>query len=544
MLTGCTPWPAEFEERYRQAGYWTGDTLGALPAVWAARFGARTAVVAGSDRWSYRDLHERSGRLAGAFRALGVGPADRAVVNLPNGSDFLETLFALFAVGAVPLLAPIGLPDAEVAALCGQVDASVLVADRPRAKAAQELASLARRAAPGLRQVVVTREAGGLVDLHLLRSVWPRRIEEDFVADPGDVALLHVSSGTTGTPRVIPRTHVDYLCGARASAERARFDADTVFLCSLPAAHQFSLAAPGILATLLHGGRVVLAPHPAPDVVFPLVERERVRVAAVVPSVLAVWLQAPTRTRYDLSSLQVVQVGGARLDPEVARRARPGLGAQLQQVFGMTEGLLCMTGLDEPDGVVHETQGRPVSPGDEIRIVDDHDQPVTPGRPGHLLARGPYTIRGYWQAPEENAARWTADGWFRTGDIVREEPTGHLVVVGRSTDLINRGGLKVAAVEIEQHLLACPGIGEAAVVAMPDAYLGEAVCAYIVADSADVVEALAVKAFLRGRGLASHQVPDRIQVVEELPRTPTGKVAKAALRERIAEQVQASGGIR
>jgi 2,3-dihydroxybenzoate-AMP ligase len=207
----------------------------------------------------------------------------------------------------------------------------------------------------------------------------------------------------------------------------------------------------------------------------------------------------------------------------------------------MTEGLLNFTRLDDPDEVVFTTQGRPLSPADEIRVVDDMDNDVPPGEPGNLLVRGPNTIRGYYNAPEFNAVAFTADGFYRTGDIVRQTPTGHLVVVGRLKDQINRGGEKVAAEEIEAHLLAHPGVVEAAVVAMPDAFLGERVCAFVVPGNPPP-EAAELTAFVRGRGLAAYKVPDRIEFIDALPRTTVGKISKRLLRDRIAAAVGTTGG--
>jgi 2,3-dihydroxybenzoate-AMP ligase len=255
-----------------------------------------------------------------------------------------------------------------------------------------------------------------------------------------------------------------------------------------------------------------------------------------VPPLVPLLLDAARVVRHDLSSLRVLQVGGARLATEVARRVRPGLGCALQQVFGMAEGLVNYTRLDDPHDVVVSTQGRPMSPADEIRIVDDDDRDVADGEVGHLLTRGPYTIRGYYRADAHNARAFTADGFYRTGDLVRRTATGHLVVDGRAKDQINRGGEKIAAEEVEGHLLAHPSVADAAVVAMPDAQLGERTCAWIVSRGA-APSPRDLAAFLRERGIARFKVPDRVEVIEVLPRTAVGKVDKRALRRRIAEKV-------
>lgn len=540
-MDGFTPWPQEFAQRYRSAGYWSGLTLGDLPGRWAEAFGDRTAVVAGGERWTYRELGERSGRLAAGFRELGIGPGDRVVVQLPNVAEFFEVLFALFKMGAVPVVVLPAYRRSEVSYFCRFTGAvGYVVAGGQDGFDFRELARQVRSQAPGLRQVIVAGEPAEFLGLDAVREAGQEGGRPAAV-DPGGVALLHLSGGTTGVPKLIPRTHDDYLYGARASAGLCGFDASTVYLCSLPVAHQFSLSAPGALGTFLSGGRVVLAPHPAPDAAFPLIERERATVAAVVPPVAALWLTAAEHTQHDLSSLGLLQVGGAKLSPALAARVRPVLGCGVQQVFGMTEGLLNFTRLDDPDELVFTTQGRPLSPEDEIRVVDDEDQDVALGEPGHLLVRGPNTIRGYYQAPEYNQIAFTPDGFYRTGDIVRQTPTGHLVVVGRAKDQINRGGVKIAAEDVENHLLAHPGVAEAAVVAMPDAFLGERICAYVVPGDPRPT-APELTGFVRSRGLADYKVPDRIEFLDALPRTAVGKISKQQLRDRIAAVLEPTGG--
>ena len=294
------------------------------------------------------------------------------------------------------------------------------------------------------------------------------------------MAFFQLSGGSTGVPKLIPRTHDDYIYSLRGSAEICGLDAASVYLAALPVAHNFPLSSPGTLGTLYAGGTVVIARNPSPDEVFPLIERERVTITALVPPLALIWLEAAAARRPDLSSLKVLQVGGAKFAAEAAARVRPVLGCTLQQVFGMAEGLVNYTRLDDPDDIVVNTQGRPISPDDEVHVVDDDDRPVEPGEVGHLLTRGPYTIRGYYNAPEHNARAFTPDGFYRTGDLVRRDAAGYLTVEGRAKDQINRGGDKVAAEEVENHILAHPAVMDAAVVAMPDAFLGERSCAFVI----------------------------------------------------------------
>ena len=293
---------------------------------------------------------------------------------------------------------------------------------------------------------------------------------------------------------------------------------------------------PGTFGVLHAGGRVVLARRPSPDEVFPLIEREHVTLAAAVPPLALVWLDAAADTEHDLSSLEVLQVGGAKCSEEVARRVRPVLGAQLQQVFGMAEGLVNYTRLDDPEEVVVTTQGRPISPDDEVLVVDQDLNPVPTGETGLLLTRGPYTIRGYYAADEHNATAFTPDGFYRTGDVVRFTAEGNIVVEGRDKDQINRGGEKVAPDEVENHLLAHPEVHDAAVVSMPDDYLGERTCAFVVPRGQPPKKRALIK-FVRERGLAGYKVPDRVEIVDNFPQTGVGKISKRDLREVIAREL-------
>ena len=245
------------------------------------------------------------------------------------------------------------------------------------------------------------------------------------------------------------------------------------------------------------------------------------------------WLRAAPASRHDLSSLEVLQVGGAKLMPEAARRVRPVLGCTLQQVFGMAEGLVNYTRLDDPEETIVETQGRPISPDDEVLVLDDAGAPVADGETGHLLTRGPYTIRAYHNDAAANARAFTDDGFYRTGDMVKRLPGGYLAVQGRAGDHINRAGEKISAEEIEDHLIAHAGVFDACVVSLPDAFLGERSCAFVIAAGTPPRPA-ELKGWIRGRGLAAFKVPSRLVYVDgQLPRGATGKILKRELRDDI-----------
>ncbi|MEV0616348.1 (2,3-dihydroxybenzoyl)adenylate synthase [Nonomuraea sp. NPDC050404] len=498
-------WSEQEAGRYRAAGYWRGETFGRMLRELAKTHASRPALISPDARWTFSDLDERADRLAAGLFDRGIRAGDRVVVQLPNVPEFHQVCFALFRIGAWPVFALPAHRSAEISYFCEFTEAAAYICPDDEHRAL----------APGTPAYVLgDLPEAGPVDLP--------------DPDPGDIAFLQLSGGSTGLPKLIPRTHDDYLYSFRASAEICALRPDSVYLCALPAAHNFPMSSPGVFGALSAGAASVLAPDPSPGTCFPLIERERVTIAALVPPLALVWLEAAKSTGNDLSSLEVLQVGGAKFSAEAAKRVGPELGCQLQQVFGMAEGLVNYTRLDDDEEIIVSTQGRPISPDDEIRILDDDGRESDEG---HLLTRGPYTIRGYWRADEHNRTAFTEDGFYRTGDIVRRTPTGHLVVEGRAKDQINRGGEKIAGEEVENHLLAHPAVHDASVVAVPDPYLGERSCAYLICRGERPGKA-ELRAFLRERGIAAFKIPDRFEFVDAFPQTAVGKVSKRHLRER------------
>jgi 2,3-dihydroxybenzoate-AMP ligase len=249
------------------------------------------------------------------------------------------------------------------------------------------------------------------------------------------------------------------------------------------------------------------------------------------------WLEhAATVGNDQLATLRVLQVGGARIADELARQVEPVLGPRLQQVFGMAEGLLNYTRLDDLSDVIATTQGRPLSPADEVRLVDGDDKDVADGEPGLLLTRGPYTLRGYYRAAEHNARSFTADGWYRSGDICRRTPAGNLIVEGRDKDMINRGGEKISAEEVENLAYRLPAVSQAAAVAMPDPVLGERVCLYVVLRPGTQLTLEQVRQSMENLGVARYKFPEHLVETDSLPATKVGKIDKKALRVDIAQR--------
>ena len=540
-LDGVVPVPTDFADRYRRDGLWHGRTLGELFDQWVARSGDCVALV-GTDvdgvehRLTYAELQQRVNNLAAHLHQRGIGLGSRVVVQLPNVPGFVTLMLALLKIGAPPVLALAQHREHEIGYMLDRSGACAYAVGRTfKGEDCVATARALKLKCKTLRHVLVSGaiDAEDVVPLDRLEITAASGAD---IVEPvaSDVALFLLSGGTTGRPKLIPRTHDDYALNLRESARLCGFDAGTVYLAALPAAHNFPLGCPGILGTLNGGGRVVMAPSTDAETGLALTEREHVTATALVPALAIRWMESPRIAERDLSSLKLLQVGGQRFQAEHARLVPPTLGCMLQQVYGMAEGLLNYTRLDDHEAVILNTQGRPLLPQDEVRIVDMNDREAAEGEAGELLTRGPYTIRGYFRADDHNARSFTADGFYRTGDVVRMQ-NGNLVVEGRIKDLINRGGEKVSAEEVESLILAHPAVMQAAVVAMPDRVLGERICAFLVIRHGAGVAHEELNRFLLGQGLATFKLPERIETIGEMPLTNVGKVNKQLLRDRLRE---------
>lgn len=537
-----TRWPEDAAWRYREAGCWLGLPMTDILARQCRDNGDGIAIVCGERQVTYRELDAQSARLAHALARRGLARGDTALVQLPNVAEFYIVFFALLKIGVAPVNALFSHQRLELTAYARQLQPKLVIGAGAHPLFADgAFAATLHAEVPGLAHVLVLDAPAGATELADLL------VEEGGTAvlapsPASEVAFFQLSGGSTGTPKLIPRTHDDYYYSVRRSAEICRLDTTTRFLCALPAGHNFLLSSPGALGVFHAGGTVVLAPSPEPLGCFALIERHGVTMAALVPSAVVLWLQAAPGRRAQLASLRLLQVGGASFAEALARRVSVELGCALQQVFGMAEGLVNYTRLDDPEQKVYTTQGRPMSPFDEVRVVDLDGQDVPDGAEGLLLTRGPYTFRGYYCAPEHNACVFDAEGFYTTGDLVRRGADGYLTVVGRVKDQINRGGEKIAAEEVENLLLRHPAVLQVALVSVPHPLLGEMSCACLVArpgggTAADVTDALRpplLRKYLREQGVAEFKLPDRFRMLDTLPLTAVGKTDKVALRAVVA----------
>jgi len=544
MLDGVTPFPAEFAARYRALGYWEDRPLFDGFTAALAAYADRVAVVDETGPVTYRQLDERSERLARALLDVGLRPLDRVIVQLPNTAVFAYLYFALLRIGAAPVLALPGHRRREITQFA-EISAAKALAG-PGAARGFDFAAMAADVMsdrPDLRLCLIQglEEAPNdprFVRLEDLLSREPRSSREaleQISIDPSDPALFLLSGGTTGIPKLIPRTHNDYLYNSKIAAAACEIGVGDVLLDVLPIEHNLPLGCPGLQGFLLSGGTVVLGTSTRPRDVFELIQRHRVSHIHLVPALLIRWIDDPAINNYDLSSLRVIQSGGQRLQPEVRLRAERALpGCFIQENFGMAEGLIMFVRSSDPPQVRRETCGRPASPADEVYLVDEDGHVVPDGEPGELIVRGPYTLRGYFRSPEHNARAFTPDGFYRSGDLLRKLPSGNYVVEGRVKDLINRGGEKISAEEVENLILSNKAVLNVACVPYPDPVLGERMCACVVLRPGFSLSLEELVTFLAGFEIARFKLPERLELVDSLPLSGFGKVSKKDLAARLS----------
>ena len=550
MLQGYVGWSDDAARRYREAGLWEGLTVSEMVARTAGRHPEKTAVVYGDRRITYRQLISDSRKLALGLLALGLKPQDRAVMQLPNIPEFVTTYLALNWIGVVPVMALRAHRHAEVQHFIRASGASAyFIADTVGGFDYRPMAAEMTAKFPFLRHVVVAGEPGpGQTALASHLSAAP----DDAVLDAAlkavrpsadDVSTMLLSGGTTSMSKLIPRSHNDYVLNARLCGQVGGFGPDTVFMAVLPLAHNYNLASPGMLGAFYCGGTLVIGTSADTSDIFQTVERERVTVIAGAVPMISNWLNSDVAKRFDLSSLKVIQSGGARLPPELRLRVRQELGCLQQEIYGTAEGLINMVRLDDSDELLLESSGAPVSEFDEIKVLDDAGNEVPDGEPGELVVRGPYTINGYYNAPEKNAEAFTPDGFYRMGDIVRKRGR-YVYTEGRRKDLINRGGEKISCDEVENLIFGLPQVKYVSLVAMPDPVFGEKACACVVLKPGTQLTFEELVAHLRKQHIASFKLPERLEVMPAFPVSPVGKILKRELRELIASKLEAERAAR
>ncbi len=547
MLEGFVPFPPEFQAKYREKGYWRDKSLRDEFDAAFRKYAGKIAIIDGDRQLTYAELDAVSTNLALNLLDLGFKPLDRVAPQLSNVLEYPILYFALQKIGCIPIASLVTHRYAEISqfvALSGAV--ACVTPDMHRDFSFTDMVGRVRDESDTLTFCIVLGEAPdgflSLTDLIETPATRPASDLDAIEIDPCDPAMFQLSGGTTGIPKLIPRTHNDYAYNSRTATEVTEIDEDSVLLLVLPIAHNLPLACPGLQGTLFRGGKVILSNLPLSGNVFHSVEKHRVTHIHCVPALLIGWINDPEIGKYDLSSLKMIQSGGQRLQPEVRTKTKELIPSVfVQENFGMSEGVIMFIRPGDSEDVRLNTSGRPICPDDEIRLTDDDDVEVADGEVGEFCVRGPYTLRGYFGTPEHNARAFTTDGFYRSGDLMRRHPSGNYIVEGRKKDLINRGGEKISAEEVENLILQHPAVKNVACVPMPDERLGERMCAYVIPQAGATIAFDELIAFLSAKEIAKFKLPERLELLDEFPVSTFGKVSKKDLGEWIAEKIAREG---
>ena len=532
MLRPTAPHPDDEALDYRRGGYWPSIAIGDAFSATCARLPEKTALVDGDRRLTFAEWHDAITRVAARLRELGVRAGDVVAYQLPNWWEAAVVFLAAARAGAVvnPVL-PI-FRERELRFILGQSRARVLIAParfRERDYPA-EIAAL-RRELPALEHVVIARgdPLAGMSSFDALLDAAPDAAP--VRVDPGALLMLMYTSGTTAEPKGVLHTH-DTLTAEVSSLQRvhALGPADATLMPS-PLTH-ISGVVHGILTPALLGTSAVLMERWDPALGLELIARERVTYMVGAPTFLRDLADHPQRTLFDLGSLRLFSCGGAEVSADLIRRARRSLGCVAKRVYGSTEfPTITTTDAADADTMGIETEGRPIEPV-RLRIADTEGTPVATGVDGEVQARGPERFVGYTDAAL-TAEAFTADGWFRTGDLGRVDADGYLRITGRIKDIVVRKGEKFSAREIEELIARHPAVAEVAIIALPDRISGEIACAAVSLRPGSSLTLGELTSFLAAAGLARQKFPERLEIMAELPHTESGKVHKATIREMI-----------
>lgn len=522
-------------EEYIEKGIVEPFTMTQVLDLCADKYQDKTAFVDHDRRISYRQLQTLSRHMAGFFEKEGIQKNDNVIIWMNNRIQFFLALYGLQYAGARPVLLLPSHREKELEVIGSFCDVKAVITY------GNELGYDYTKSAVTLmadRNVKVfsfeKREEARYIDIHKIET-YKKEIKD--VNAPTDVALFLLSGGTTGTPKVIPKKHAAYLYNAKYSAKRCNITEDSVYLAVLSVAHDYPLCSPGVIGTLINGGKCVLSMTAGFDEVADWIKEERVTFTQLAPTLASVWMECMDwEEDVDFSSLTYLLVGASKLEYELAEKIEGKLGVEIIQGYGLGEGITCFTTPGENRNIAWTCQGKPVSEYDEVKIVDSSGKEVEQLQEGELLEKGPYTFEGYYHAEELNMKSFTKEGFFRTGDRAMITREGNISILGRVREQINRAGENIIPSEIENYLQKIPEIKDAAVIGLPDEEVGEKICAVIIANEKKI-ETNELRKGLSEMGLAAFKLPDCFYYVEKFPLINVGKVNKQLLKENIIKKI-------
>lgn len=513
-------------ERYDKAGYYEHLTYGEHLKQWAKKYKDNIAIVDDRKKITYLQLDETTDRAAAFFCSLGIKKKDYVLIQLSNTISFAVACFGLFKMGAVPVLLYPALREKEIKTIIERVKptAYITMNDTPDFKFKTMAKTL----------MLQNKCIYNLITDTMLNNIGTNFNFKSFAfsdAKYSDTALLLLSGGSTGIPKLISRTHADHYYTPMKVSKICNMDSKSIVLIVMPVSHNWNLCGPGLFGTLSCGGKVILSNHATPEAIISMIEKEKVTMVSFVPSLAALCAKARERdTSNNISSLQLVQLGGSMSNQKLVSDIKNLFHCQVQQIYGMGEGFVSCTSPNDKDEIIEICQGHPIA-DDELRIIDENGIDVQEGKEGELIVKGPSVITEYFCADNSvNKKHFTEDGYYRTGDKARIMQDGAIQILGRIKEQINRAGEKIMPIEVEEALCLNSSILDAAVIPLPDELLGQRVCAFIQAPD-NTLTCNKVKSFLESIGMAAYKIPDQIFFLQEWPVTPVGKIDKKALTE-------------
>ncbi|HYS17595.1 MAG TPA: AMP-binding protein [Candidatus Binatia bacterium] len=530
----------ELVARYQRSGHWGSETFDAILAGRAAAHPDRVAIVDRGRRVTYGELKTRVDRVAAGLGALGIGAGDVVTIQLPNWAEFAYVFFALERLGAVANQIGPDFRSREVDYILRFSESRAFVC--PASFKGFDYVKMIGELRPGLPDLEAVCVLGGPRPDGSTRGVvsLDALLEDAGAAPPrgagqgaNDVMRMAFTSGTTGNPKGVVHSHNTTLSTCRTLNADMRVTADEVFLVYLPLGLNWGYLT--LVQAVMAGARAVLLDQFSARAALELIQRERVTYIPTAPASIIAMLNEPELGRFDLSSLRVVITGGASCPIETIREFRARMHGHLVELYGMLEtGFHTYTRLGDDPEAVTGTVGT-VSSGLGLRLIDDSGRDVAAGAEGEIAAQGPSVHLGYHKNPTANAELFTADGWFRTGDLGQFDAAGNMKIVGRLKEMINRGGKKFFPREIEEILYTHPKILHAAIVGVPDPRLGERNCLCVIPRPGQALTLDEVVGYLKD-GVATYKLPETIEVFDELPFTPTGKIQRHVLVRRVLER--------
>ena len=525
--------------RYQQSGHWGSETFYAILSARAAAHPDRIAIVDRGRRVTYAELKTRVDRVAAGFAALGIGSGDVVTIQLPNWAEFAYVFFALERLGAVANQIGPDFRSREVDYILRFSESRAFVCPaRFKSFDYVKMIGELRPGLPDLKAVCVLGSPSGVMTSGLV-SLDALVENAAAVPPPGagqganDVMRMAFTSGTTGNPKGVIHSHNTTLSTCRTLNADMGVSLDEVFLIYLPLGLNWGYLT--LVQTVMAGARAVLLDQFSARAALELIQRERVTYIPTAPASIIAMLNDLELERFDLSSLRVIITGGASCPIETIREFRARMHGHLIELYGMLEtGFHTYTRLDDDPEAVTGTVGT-VSSGLGLRLIDESGRDIAAGAEGEIAALGPSVHLGYHKNPSANAELFTSDGWFRTGDLGQFDGAGNVKIVGRLKEMINRGGKKFFPREIEEILYTHPKIVHAAIVGVPDSRLGERNCLCVIPRPGQTIALDEVVGYLKD-SVATYKLPETIEIFDELPFTPTGKIQRHVLVKRVLER--------